>query len=475
MKDKKYQNKLSLCLLGAGCFVGAVSSQDKPNIVVFIADDAGMDFGCYGNKGIKTPNIDKIAQQGVLFRKAFLTSPQSSPSRTSMMTGMFAHTIGTEDLHSPLDDSTRMMPSYFRQAGYFTGSMLKTHFGENGDKQFDRMIKGGHLPGGGDLSEEAFRNYEQFINDSGSKPFFLWVGFTDPHRPYFRDVCPQVNDPKGVVVPPYLIDGADTRRDLADYYDEITRMDGHIGRMMAFLEKKGLIDNTIIVFLSDNGKPFPRAKGSLYDSGIQTPLLFMWKGKFPEGKAHQNGLVSTIDLAPTLLHFADTKMDDRVYGKSFHHLLLDPSARGREFVFSERNWHDTDEYIRCVRTEDMKLIYNAYYELPHGTAMDLSSSLSWYELKREQREGRLQQQQMQIFTAPRAMVEIYDLEKDPDELDNVADIQSYVEKGKKLAQMLTEWQKETKDHPWWKRRRPDQSDRVTGFPLFPKREERWID
>ena len=455
-----------LVLLGGSLFGGTAFATEKPNIVVFIADDAGMDFGCYGNKNIKTPNIDKLAAQGVRFEKAYLTSPQSSPSRTSMMTGMFAHTIGTEDLHDPIDAETRMMPSYFREAGYFTGSMLKTHWGPNGDRQFDRMIKGGYLPNQGDLSKEAFENYKSFIEESGDRPFFLWVGFIDAHRPYNRDVCPQVNSPVSIDVPPFLVDGEDTRRDLADYYDEITRLDSHVGKMLDVLEEQGKLDNTIVVFLSDNGRPFPRCKGSLYDSGIQTPLIFMWKGQFPAGKVHSNGLVSTIDLAATLLHFADVEMDTCVYSRSFHELLYEPTKRGREYVFAERNWHDTDEYIRCVRSERFKLIFNAYYELPHGTASDLSTSLSWYELKREQREGSLSQNQRQIFTAPRPMVEIYDLEKDPDELVNVADRLEYLEEGQRLGVKLVEWQKVTKDHPWWKRRRPDQNDRITGFPLF---------
>ena len=459
-----------LVLLGGSLLGGTAFATEKPNIVVFIADDAGMDFGCYGNKNIKTPNIDKLAAQGVRFEKAYLTSPQSSPSRTSMMTGMFAHTIGTEDLHDPIDAETRMMPSYFREAGYFTGSMLKTHWGPNGDRQFDRMIKGGYLPNQGDLSKEAFENYKSFIEESGDRPFFLWVGFIDAHRPYNRDVCPQVNSPVSIDVPPFLVDGEDTRRDLADYYDEITRLDSHVGKMLDVLEEQGKLDNTIVVFLSDNGRPFPRCKGSLYDSGIQTPLIFMWKGQFPAGKVHSNGLVSTIDLAATLLHFADVEIDTCVYSRSFHELLYEPTKRGRKYVFAERNWHDTDEYIRCVRSERFKLIFNAYYELPHGTASDLSTSLSWYELKREQREGSLSQNQRQIFTAPRPMVEIYDLEKDPDELVNVADRLEYLEEGQRLGVKLVEWQKVTKDHPWWKRRRPDQNDRITGFPLFPRQD-----
>lgn len=475
MNGKKLPVKLFVSLVTANFFAvnHMYSQQELPNIIVFIADDAGMDFGCYGNNSIKTPNVDKIARQGVRFEKAFLTSPQSSPSRTSMMTGMFAHTIGTEDLHSPLDDTTKMMPAYFKEAGYFTGSILKTHWGPNGDKQFDRMIKCTLTQD--DLSKDTYLNLDQFLLDRKDSPFFLWVGFYDPHRDYDRNVCPQVNDPVETIIPPFLVDGPDTRRDMADYYDEISRMDRHIGKMVEHLEKRGLLDNTIVVFLSDNGKPFPRCKGTLYDSGIQTPLVFMWKGHFPENVMHSNGLVSTIDLAPTLLHFAGVEMDKKVYGKSFHNLLHNPTERGRDFIFSERNWHDTDEYIRCVRTEKLKLIYNAYYQEPHGTSMDLSRSPSWYELKQKQRKGALLPEQKQIFISPRAMVEIYDLEHDPDELDNVADMQPYLAEGGKLANLLVKWQRETKDHSWWERRRPDLSDRITGFPLFSRREGFWVE
>lgn len=481
MKSSKNRRQhFVFCLVTGLSVFGLMRGVNKnnaslPNIVVFIADDAGMDFNCYGNPGIKTPHIDRLAKDGMKFKNAYLTSPQSSPSRTSMMTGQFAHTIGTEDLHTPIDDSTLMLPHYFRQAGYYTGSMLKTHWGPNGDKQFDQMIKGGYKSSQGDLTEESFENYNKFLDERNNTPFFLWIGFTDPHRPYNREVCPQVNDPNKTVVPPYLVNGTDTKRDLADYSDEITRMDSHIGRMIVSLEQRGLMENTIIVFLSDNGRPFPRCKGTLYDSGIQTPLIFMWKNKIKAGSVHQNGLISTVDLAPTLLHFAGVDMSTNTYGASFHDILFDHTKRGRDYIFSERNWHDTDEYIRCVRTEKYKLIYNAYYDIPHGTAMDLSTSLSWYELKQKDRIGLLKKEQNQIFSAPRAMVEIYDLEKDPHELNNVADLEQYKKDGGVLSKLLHEWQLDTKDHPWWKRRRPDQSDRITGFPLFPVRDELWQD
>lgn len=466
---------VSLCCMVAGHHIPLHAQNavkpGKPNIIVFIADDAGMDFGCYGNKNIHTPNIDKIAASGLRFEKAFLTSPQSSPSRTSMMTGMFAHTIGTEDLHTPIDEHTRMIPSYLREAGYRSGVMMKTHWGENGNKQYD-WVDGGrewYAEEPVSTNNPALVRYREFIDKDKEQPFFLWVGFIDPHRPYKTEGNVQANDPQKVKVPPYYVDNESTRRDIADYYDEISRMDRHIGIMMEELEKRKLLENTVIIFLSDNGMPFPRAKGTLYDAGIQTPLLFSWKGKIKAGSVHNNGLISTVELAPTILELAGMTTPEAMYGKSFASILFDPEKRGREYIFAERNWHDCDEYIRCIRTEKYKLIYNAYYEVPHGIAMDLSSSPTWYALKKVQKEEMLTKDQQKIFVCPRPAIEIYDLDKDRFELNNVADEQAYYAEGKKLVALMLEWQKETGDHPWWKRRRPDQSDRITGFPIYPSR------
>lgn len=437
-----------------------------PNIVVFIADDAGVDFGCYGNAGIKTPNIDKLAMQGIRFENAFHTSPQSSPSRTSMMTGCFAHTIGTEDLHDPLDAKTNMLPSYFSQAGYISGSMLKRHWGDNGDKQFSILIKGGYSPNEGGLEKRTYQNYNQFLDQNINNPFFLWVGFTDPHRPYNKDNTPQVNNPKTVSVPPYLVDDIDTRNDLTDYYNEISRMDKDIGIMLDELEKRKLLDNTIIVFLSDNGMPFPRAKASLYDSGIKTPLIFVWKNKIKPNSVHNNGLVSTIDIAPTLLDIVGITPPKSMYGSSISKILYNDTVRGRNYIFAERNWHDSDDYIRCIRTEKYKYIYNAYYSLPFASSMDITTSESWYALKKAQRNGTLTKAQSQIFTCPRPMIEIYDLVNDPFELNNIADTREGVEATKKCPMLIKEWQKQTKDHPFWKRKKADNVDRITGAPYY---------
>ncbi len=440
---------------------------EKPNILVFIADDAGMDFGCYGNEVIRTPNIDALAASGLTVHNAFLTTPQCSPSRTSMLSGQFAHTIGTEDLHTGLDENTLLVPRYLREAGYFTGYMLKGHLGSNGHRQFQWYDQGfpGYFRGG--WYEKAMDNFNRFLDESANRPFFLWMGFVDPHRPYRDDRveenrAPRVHDPGQVRVPPYLVDAPETRRDLAEYYDEITRMDGQIGEMIREVERRGLLENTLIVFLSDNGSPFPRAKGCVYDAGIETPLIFSWKGVIEPGVEYENGLVSTIDLAPTLLNVAGVPRPEQMFGRSITGIFTDQTLAGRKYIFSERNWHGIDEHIRAVRNDRYKLIMNAYIEWPMGVPGDLSTSPSWYDLTEARKKGTITGNQAQIFDCPRPVIELYDLEEDPHEFNNLAGLPEYAEVIMDLSGILDDWRRETNDHPAYERRRSDKSDRVTG-------------
>ena len=442
-------------------------NSEKPNILVFIADDAGMDFGCYGNAGAHTPNVDKLAKQGLLAENAFLTAPQCSPSRSSMLSGQFAHTIGTEDLHSRLEKGIRLLPSYLQDAGYFTGCMLKMHFGgKHANQQFNWYDQGFPLyfqdPGKWD--REAVNNFEDFLDTAQNRPFFLWVAFADPHRAYNDHPVKKVNNPDEVYVPPYLVNSAETRRDLADYYDEITRMDNHIGLMLEQLEKRGLRENTLIVFLSDNGMPFPRGKGTVYDAGIKTPLIFAWDGVIAPGSKYKE-LISSIDLAATFLDVAGEPVPEDIYSKSIKKIFTDQTIPGREYVFSERNWHGTDEHIRCARSKRYKFILNAYIEWPHGI---IGTNPSFYELKNKQRQGELTQAQERLFECPRPAVELYDMEMDPYELNNVADEAEYLEIGKELALELEKWRDSTGDYPAHKRRKNDNLDRVTGFPYSNK-------
>lgn len=372
----------------------AQATPDKrPNILVFVGDDLGWrDTGPYGNSSIHTPNVDRLARSGLRVARAFGTTPQCSPSRISILTGKYPHATRAEDLHTPLRDAERLLPFYLQARGYFTGHMAKTHYGPNGERQFQWYSP---------TTAKAFPN---FLDAAGTRPFFLWVGFHEPHRPYEGGLASHPDTTTGAVLPPYLANTPETRADLALYYDAIARLDGAIGDMLGQLDRRKLGDNTLVVFLSDNGAPFPREKGTLYDAGTRTPLIFAWRRVIPAGSVYDRGLVSTVDLAPTLLEVAGARPPRSMQGRSFREMLTAPASyAGRLYVFSERNWHDCDEHQRAVRSGRFKLIRtDAYTALPLCTAADIGASPSFLALRALASSGRLTAAQHRLFEAPRA-------------------------------------------------------------------------
>jgi N-sulfoglucosamine sulfohydrolase len=431
------------------------AAEPRPNIVVFVGDDLGWrDTEPYGNAAVRTPSIARLARAGLLVRYAFGTSPQCSPSRISMLSGRFAHATRTEDLHTPLPDGVRLLPALLREAGYFTGHMAKTHYGPNGERQFAWY------------SPETASALPGFLDSAGTRPFFLWVGFHEPHRPY-PTTGPGRHDAARVALTPYLADTPETRADVARYYDAIGRMDAAIGRMMAELERRKLSERTLVVFLSDNGAPFPREKGTLYDSGTRTPLVLVWPGVIRPATVWHRGMVSTVELAPTLLELAGVNAPDDVQGRSFRGLITGPDTfSGDEYVFSERNWHDCDEHQRAVRSSRFKLIRtDAYTELPLCTAADIGASPSFLALRARAKAGSLTTAQGRLFEAPRARLELYDLARDPWEITNLADDPAYGADARRLAAVLQSWIERTDDFPAAYRVRDDNTDRITGVPF----------
>lgn len=446
----------ALLLVAASGVGGQNAAAEPPNILVFVADDAGWsDFGAYGNRAVRTPNLDALAAAGVVFENAFLTTASCSPSRISILSGRYPHATGAEDLHTPLPAGVDLLPAYLAREGYFTGHMRKTHYGPEGDRQFDWF------------SEETWQGLPGFLDEAGGRPFFLWVGFRDPHRPYSAGAVAPPHDSAGVAVPPYLVDDEETRTDLALYHDEISRMDGEIGRMLAELDRRELREDTLVVFLSDNGAPFPRAKATAYDAGIRAPLIVSWPGVTPAG-ARYGGLTSVIDLAPTLLEAAGAEVPESFQGESFGAALRDQATPGRDHVFAERNWHNCDEHIRAVRGPRYKLIRNAYTELPLCTPADASRSPSWYSLTARRAAGTLTPGQARLFEAPRPAIEVYDLEADPHELLNLAGRPEVETVARTLSRVLDDWIDRTGDFAPSRRRRADNTDRVTGVKFSQK-------
>jgi arylsulfatase A-like enzyme len=340
---------------------------------------------------------------------------------------------------------------YLRKAGYFAGHNGKTHWGEFGDAQFDWYS--------GD-----FDNFAEFLQATKGKPFFFWTGFYDPHRPYEENAIGQPHDPNQVLVRDHLVDDERTRKDIAMYYDEISRMDSVIGAYINLLKEEKMMDNTYIIFLSDNGAPLPREKGTLYDAGIQTPFIVTGP-EIPAGELY-DGLTSTIDLAPTLLKLAGLEVPTDMEGIPFTEVLTGEFGFTRDYVFSERNWHDCDEHMRSVRSNHYKLILNAYTEKPHGTAADIANSLSWYSLLEKKGNNTLSDEQALIFTVPRPSVELYDLSSDPHEYHNLAMDPKFRGIAYDLLGTLQEWMRDTDDFPPTKRTRMDHTDRITGIRYY---------
>ena len=436
-------------LAAGGRGLAASRKTSRPNVLIFIADDAGArHFGCYGNRAVRTPRIDRLAAEGLACDKAMLTTSQCSPSRISILTGKYPHATGAEDLHMPMPPVHTTMPGHLRKAGYFTGHMGKAHEGPESDRQFD------WYDGGLD-------RFDAFMNLARDKPFFLWVAFHDPHRPFDADAIAMPHAPETVHVPPYMADTRETREDLARYYGEIGRMDGVVGKILDALDAHGLREETLVIFLSDNGAPFPREKGTVYEAGVRTPLLMRWPGVVPAG-ARNDGLMSVIDLAPTILEIAGLAVPGDMQGESIAAGLGDPRRLRRDAAFSERNWHDCDEHIRSVRTERYRLVHNAYIALPFGSPADVSMSPSWRSLYELGQAGRLTETQRQLFRAPRPEIEFYDTVADPFETENLASRPEFRDSIAAHFERLQEWRGSTGDFPPQKRRRADYGDRVTG-------------
>lgn len=442
----------------------SASEKPRPNIILIIADDLGAeDSGPYGCRGVRTPNLDRMAKDGMKFTNAFNTCSSCSPSRASIITGRYPHNTGAECLHMTLPKEQVTFVEKLKKAGYWTAQAGKWHLGDVVDRfdlvRNDNVGKTG-IKKDGSGCELWVDTLQKRPKD---KPFFLWLAAHDPHRPYSEGALEAPHKPEDPAVPPYLPDAAPTRKDLALYYDEIGRLDGYVGKLMEELKREGELDNTAVFFITDNGRPFPRCKTSVYDSGIQSPLLVQWPGHIKPGSTC-NSLVSSVDLAPTILEIAGVPSPQTFLGKSYAELLGDPKQTIRDKVFAEHNWHDFAACERSVRTPQFKYIRNFWPELPGTPPADAVKSMTFQEMRRLRDAGQLTPDQAACFVKPRPAEELYDVKADPHELNNLSADPKYAGTLKELREQLDAWRKETNDtipEP----RREDRFDRETGKAL----------
>lgn len=435
------------CALISSTTYALAAEKTRPNIVVIIADDISMDdFGCYGHPVIKTPNIDALAKNGVRFTNTYLTASSSSPSRASIITGRYPHNTGACELHSAFGAEQITIAELLKKSGYYTAQAGKWHFGiAAGNPQgpamrgFDRT-GGSKLDGGGESGSEKFVTYLK--ERPGDKPFFMWLAPHDAHREWDDDQSLKRYDPKDVDVLPFYLDNKETRDDLASYYYEVTRFDYYVGKVVEELKAQGVFNNTFIVVMADNGRPFPRAKTRLIPDGIKTPFIVHYPAAVKKTGVACNSLMSVIDLAPTLSEIAGIPVSRTFQGKSFLSLLGDTKQKFRNYIFAEHNWHDYEALERMVCNGKFLLIENKRPKLSALGAADVMRGASGRSLFNAQSK-ELTEMQKDIFVSPRPAYELYDLSKDKFQTHNLAKTKSHILN--KMLKTLRKWQSETGD------------------------------
>lgn len=353
----------------------------RPNILFAIADDASH-FGVYGHEMVHTPTIDEIAKEGVVFRNAFTTNPKCAPSRASILTGKHTWQLQSGCTHFcefPLGHP--LYPDLLDACGYYTGYTGKgwapgTYDGlpRNPAGNAYNEITLTPPEGSGICNVDYAANFKAFLSEKPTDaPFYFWYGCQEPHRAYIQGEGERYGKQKeNVAVPAYLPDCEVVRSDFCDYAFEIDWFDQQLGKMIAHLKEIGEYENTLIVVTSDNGCPFPRVKGQMYEEDIRLPLVMVWKNKVLGGR-WVDDLVSFIDFAPTFLEVAETKIPTEFSGKSLGDILFSAKdgfvnpARNRAFMGRERHdlgrVHNWGYPVRCIRTPQYLYVHNYKPEL----------------------------------------------------------------------------------------------------------------
>jgi arylsulfatase len=417
---------------------GNPTRNSKPNFVLIIGDDISIDdFGCYGHPHIRTPNVDKLAANGLRFSNAYLTSPQCSPTRCSLITSRYPHNTGAPELHMRLPKGQPLFPLLLKQAGYYTVASGKWHLGSYPKQAFSTRTSGGR-PG---AEEDWVKLLQERPKD---KPFFMWFAAIDAHRPWQPDKDAKPHKPSDAVVPPYMADLPQTRKDLALYYDEVQRLDRYVGLVVEELKRQNVLDNTLIFFMADNGRPFPRCKVWLYDAGIKTPLVAHWPKGIANPSSVTDSLVSAIDIAPTILELAKVTPPSSMQGVGFAKLFKDPKKQIRNYAFAEHNWHDQAAHERMVRWKNYVYIRNAHPKLDNFVAAH-RNNLSYKDMFSLKEQGKLTEDQADIFLCPRPAEALFDVTKDYHQLNNLVGNPKHTKTLAHLRQIMDQWQIQTGD------------------------------
>ena len=460
MIESKVDRRFLLKTLGLGAVglttAGCVSTprrlwpeafEDRPNILWITCEDISPHLGCYGDAYAITPNLDRLAAQGLLYKQAFATAPVCAPARSCLITGMYATSIGTQHLRSQvtLPVQIKCFTEYLRDAGYYCCNNYKQDYNFTAKTAWDESSKTAH-----------------WRNRKPAQPFFSVFNIVTTHQSqiegsderFFAKYSSNLkreerHDPAAAPLPPYYPDTPVVRQTMARYYDLITLMDKEVGHLLQQLDEDGLANDTIVFFFSDHGFGLPRFKRTLYDSGLRVPLIIRFPAKYqhlvPFGPGNKiDDLVSFVDFAPTVLSLAAVQVPRHMQGQAF---LGGRLAKPRQYIFGASSRVDeVYELSRCVRDRRYKYIRNYMPHLPYAQISAWpGQALIMKELRRLAAEGKLTGAQQFFAKQTKPIEELYDTRTDPHEINNLAGSSQYGQILEQMRRVSRRWVADTHD------------------------------
>ncbi len=427
----------------------------SPSVLLLIADDWSPLARCYGNAVVRTPHIDAVAGQGMVFRRAYCTTPSCAASRANILTGLYSHQHGQYGHphgvhHFATHEHVRSLPALLNDAGVRTGMIGKDHIAPPSVYPFQHYDRS--LPW---RTDDLAASARRFFKDADRQSFYLQVASMYPHRTG-GDFDSAVGDghepdvsyrPEDIVVPDFLPDCPGVRRDLADYYRFVTRFDRFVGDMLRELERAGRAEDTLVLILSDHGMPFPGAKASSYNTGHHCPLIIRHPSNYC---GETDALVNWTDLAPTVADFlgvAPEAYPAEWTGRSLLPLLEDPDAPGFDQTFFSHSFHEVTNYYpyRAVLNRRYKYVRHLVHREPMPLGTDLYDSATWQVIRRDALEYMGKRCTHDVLFRPEEA--LYDLENDPMETVNLIGQPELFETVEQFRHTMTEWRLRTRD-PW---------------------------
>lgn len=396
---------------------------EHPNILLFIPHDLGDHLGCYGHRTVQSPNLDALAAAGVRFSNCFTTSPECTPSRGGLYTGLMPHQNGLMGLSNfGWQLQVPHLAEHLQNAGYATH-----HFGVQHETDGDVHKLGYNELHAQDKRDAAdiCKTLSEFLHTRPSGPWFACAGFFDVHRPWGDASRPRTIDPAAVDVPPYLPDTPEIRADLALFHQNITEMDAAVGSVLHTLSNLPEAENTLILFTTDHGCGFPRAKATLYDPGLRVPLILHWPGQIAGGLVHEC-LLSNLDITPTLIELAGSRPPGKLAGRSFLPLLTRSNYQERNEVSGALFYDVSYDPMHYIRTATHKYIrsFAVTPEDANGADREVLCTFQAGQWVRVDDYDVMHNQSWRSMAGPfppPPREELYDLTSDPLEQHNLAD------------------------------------------------------